>query len=351
MKSRVFGYFSNLKNHKRRTLLILIPLIILLFIFWPRPPKPIETATVKKGNIEESITATGTVNADYVNLTFLAGGKLAYVGVKQGSNVRAGQTIASLDQQSVQKNLEIQLRAYAKQRETFDQTNQANNNHTPQDALNDSMKRILQDNQYDLENAVASVELQDLARQQSILTTPISGTVTKADATIVGINIPATTTYTVANFSKSTLDIDIDEADIGKVSVGQPVKITLDAYPDQSFTAIVTSIDFASHTTSTGGTAYTVEAALPNNRDFVYRLGMSADAEIITNEKNNVLLMPLSSVTDDNYVYVKSSKNTYEKRKVKLGLQNDTDTEVIFGLQEGDIVALDPTEAKKLVKK
>lgn len=347
---RYLSFFKNLRHHKRRILFILIPVIILAFIFWPKPPKPIETQTVKIADITESLSATGNVDATSVNLTFLTGGKLAYLGVKKGDAVKEGQVIATLDQRTVQKNLEIQMRAYAKERDAFEKTKNDNHDHTPANALSDDMRRILQNSQYDLEDAVASVELQDLAKQQSVLISPIAGVVTRADVDTAGINIGATTTFTVADLSESTFNIDIDEADIAKVKVGQQVNILLDAYPDKTITVPVKSIDFASHTTSTGGTVYTVEIILPAQTALQYRIGMNGDAEIITNEKKHVLTAPLSSIVDDKFVYVKN-KNNFEKRTVKLGLHNDTDAEIASGLNAGEEVAIDPTEAEKMVKK
>lgn len=339
-----------LKHHKRRLLLLIITLIILGVILWPRSVKQLETQAVKRGDIVESISATGTVNATSVDLTFLIPGKLVYLGVKKGDQVKKGQVIATIDQQTLQKNLETKLRDYSLKRNEFDQTQSDNLNRTPLEALNDDMKRILQDNQYDLDKAVISVELQDLAKQQSVLTTPIAGVVTQTDVTTAGVNIGLTTTFTVSDLTSTTFDIDIDEADIGKVNIGFPVKITLDAFPDQALNVTVQSIDFVAHATSTGGNVYTVQTTLPQNTKFVYRVGMNGDAEIITNKKQNVINIPISSVLDDTYVFVKTNRG-FEKRTVKLGLINDTDAEIISGLNQGEEVALDPTEAEKQVKK
>ena len=343
---RYLSFFKNIRHHKRRLLFILIPVIILAFVFWPKPPKPIETQTVKISDITESLSATGTVDATAVNLNFLSGGKLVYLGIKKGDHVTAGQTVATLDQRTVQKNLETNLRTYSEQRNTFDQTGVNNKDKV----LNDDLRRILQNNQYDLEKAVISVELQDLAKQQSILTSPITGVVTKADVQTAGVNVSATTAFTIVDLSSATFNIDIDEADIAKVKVGQQVKITLDAYPDNTMTVPVKSIDYASHATSTGGTVYTVAITLPSHTALQYRIGMNGDAEIITNEKKHVLTAPLSSIVDDKAIYVKK-QNYFEKRSIKLGLRNDTDAEIISGLSAGEEVAIDPTEAEKLVKK
>src|SRR5260221_3521584 len=97
------------------------------------------------------------------------------------------------------------------------------------------MKRLLQNNQYDLNKTINSVELVDLARQQSILSTPIAGIVTRVDAPVAGVTaIAGSTTFTVVDPTSIVFDMDIDEADIGKIQEGQHAKITLDAYPNMT---------------------------------------------------------------------------------------------------------------------
>lgn len=347
MKRRLHVIKNYILNHKKKTLLILIPIIILAIIFWPRPQKSLEVESVKKQNIVESLPATGTVSSETsVDLHFLSAGKLVYLGVKKGNFVKQGQTIGVLDQRTVQKNLETELRDYAQQRNSFDNTLEDNKDK----AISDDIKRILQNNQYDLEKAVISVELQDLAKQQAVLTSPISGIVISADVVTAGVNISTTTNFTIADPDHLIFKIDIDEADIGKVKIDQKVKIILDAFPEETFTLKVKSIDFAAHTTTTGGNVYTVEVALPENTALQYRIGMNGDAEIITNEKKNVLTVPLSSLLDDNHVYVKTN-GKFEKRKITTGLRNDTDVEIKSGLKAGEEVALDPVEAEKSVGK
>lgn len=336
-----------IKSHKKASIAAAVVFLLLIVIFRPKAPKAIATQKVTEGDIKETVSASGNVSSQTsVDLTFPAGGKLVYLGVQKGDQVSAGQTIASLDTRTVEKNLQTALANYSEQRNTFDQTIDNNNDHTPENALNDDMKRILENNQYDLNKAIYSVELQDLAKQQSYLTTPINGTVVRADVTTAGVNIGPTTTFTIADPDNLIFKVDVDEADIGKIHLGEPIAITLDAFPDQSINASVNYIDFASHATSTGGTAYTVQAALPLNTDDAYRIGMNGDAEITITQRHNVLVIPLSALIDDNHVFVKTGK-TFAKRVVKTGIQSDIDVEVTDGLKAGDEVALQPDDVTK----
>ncbi len=328
-------------GHKKLSLLLLIILLIIGYLLFPKGSKNVLTATVGKQDVVKSVSVTGNVYAETsVNLTFQIAGELAYLGVKQGDEVKQGQVIATLDQRTAQKNLEQALIAYSLQRNTFDQTQDTYQNRTPQQALNDNMKRILQDNQYNLDNAINSVELSDLTKQLSVLITPISGIVTRADVQTAGVNVIPTTTFTVTDPKSLEFQMEVDEADIGQVKNGQKVDVSLDAFPNQTIYLSVNRIDFVSHVSSSGGNAFYVYASLP--ADTGYRVGMSGNADIIIASRNNVLSIPSSAIFDNDYVYVKKGK-AFQKKYVNLGIQSDTQAQVLSGLSQGDVVAVDPT--------
>jgi RND family efflux transporter MFP subunit len=341
--------FHFLKKHKKIYFTIIILLIIGILIFKPSPPKPIEVQKVKKSEITESISSTGTITPKTsVDLNFLTSGKLIYLGAKKGDYVKAYQTIAVLDQRSLQKNLETSLRDYSLQRNTFENTQNDNANRTPNQALSDAMKRILQDNQYDLEKAVLSVELQQLTKENYILSSPIAGIITKADVSTTGANISAATTFTVADPGNLVFKIDVDEADIGQIRIGKKVTLILDSYPDETIPLQISNIDFSSHTSSSGGNVYTVEAIMPENIDTKYRIGMTGDADIVVNQKKDVLIISIASLDDNNNAYVKKGDN-FIKTKVTTGIKSDTEIEITSGLKEGEEVAIQTDEVITLL--
>jgi len=340
---------------KRKLLLIGIVILlgVLFFIFKPKTPPQIATSSVKRGTLKVTVSISGKITAkQYADLNFMAGGLLTYVGVKEGDTVSQYQTIATIDQRSIQKSIQNALIDYSKQRNTFEQTN-ANNgisvydqNTTPYATVNDTVKRILQNNQYDLDKAVNSVELQTYARDQSVLSSPIAGIVTRADAKTAGINVSPTTVFEIVNPNSLAFTMEVDEADIAKIASGEAVTVNLDAYPDTYIPLQVSHIDFSTHTTSTGGNAYNVDANITNPSQVQYRIGMNGNADILTQEKKDILTIPITALVDDTYVYVKKGTK-YIKTKVKLGLQSDTDTEVVSGLSQGDVVTLEPTKIPK----
>jgi len=339
------NFLPYVRTHKKYTLIAIVVIAVLGFILLPKKSTAIPVETVKTGNITKTISVTGQVTADKsVNLSFQIAGKLTYLGASKGDFVNANQTIASLDIRTVQKNLEDALLDYSKQRNTFEQTLDNNNAKTINDAANATVKRILQGNQFDLDKSVNSVELISYAQENSYLTTPISGILTREDVVAAGVNVNPATVFTVTDPLSLSFSMDVDEADIGQVQTGQNVDISLDAFPNDALHTTVNSVDFVSHATSTGGNAFGVKVSLPQNAN--YRVGMSGNADIIVSQKNNVLTVSSLSVTDDGYAYLKTG-NKFKKTKVELGLQSDTSAEVLSGLKAGDQVAQDPTSLPK----
>lgn len=344
--------FSFIKRHKIISIICTIVIAILIFIFRPKPAPLIATQKIARENLTQVVSVSGAVAAkSSANLSFPIGGTISWVGVKQGDTVVAGQTVATLDSRTALKNLQSSLIAYSIARNTFDQTAQNNGGINQQAALNaasnDTIKRILLNNQNNLDQAVNSVELSDLARQQSMLNTPISGIVSTANVTSSGTTaIPGATLFTIVDPTSVVFNMDVDEADIGKIGVGQKVSLTLDAYPNDTITLPVDNIDFVSHTTTNGGNAYTVAVKLGANANYRYRIGMNGNADITTAERFNVLTVPLASIVNNNQVYVKTSKG-FALKTISLGLQSDTQAEVTAGLSAGDTIALDPVQVTK----
>lgn len=339
--------FTLLWNHKRITVGVLV-LLIVGYILWPKPQPPIATQKVTRGTFTQTLSVSGSVSGkNTVSLTFPVSGKVVYLGAQKGDMVKKGQTIAALDQRAIADNLQNAVKAAQNQQISFDQVNDFNGDRNLSDTgLSTSARRQLQTAMNTLDQAQIAVEIQKIAQEQAYLISPIDGILTRADIDTPGVVASVATTYTVVDPSSIVFDMDVDQADIGKVKQGQIVHIVFDAFPDKTVQAAVNSIDFVSHTTTTGGNAFTVEAPLFTDPTQQYRVGMNGNADIVLNQKGDTLSVPLSSIVDNQYVYVKVG-NKFKKQKIGLGLQNDTDGEITSGLQEGDEVALDPTLAAK----
>lgn len=302
----------------------------------------IQTKTVTKMDFVKTVSSSGkTKAAKSVDLKFQTSGKLTWVGVKEGDHVNAYQALASLDQREVQKNLQNALLDYSKQRNDFEETWRVTYNGTqdPNTALTDTIKRILQKNQWDLDKSVIDVELQALAVEYSTLVTPIAGIVTSIDTPVAGVNItPATAVFTVVDPSSIEFEANADETDVGNLKLGQKASMTLDAYPEATFSGTVSYISYASQLSAGGATVFPVRIAFDNPQDV--RIGLNGDVTIDSVDMPQVLVVPVEAIREETggkYVYKKVG-TSYVKTPVQTGLQNDTQAIITDGLTEGDIV-------------
>jgi len=257
--------------------------LLLLRQFGPlKPQKSPVPSPAPVVNEENILIASGTIQAHEVaNLTFQTSGLLTWVGVREGDWVKKWQGIASLDKKELQKRLDRQLNLYLTNRWDFEQLQDDYQETKERHLITDQIKRILEKAQFSLDNAVIDVELADLAKRLATISTPIEGIVIRVDTPNPGINITPAATFIVVDPASVFFSANVDEADIGRVIIGQKVKITLDAYPDEEFEGKVEKIAFVSTTTAGGGTAFKVEIFLPANHDLKFKVGMNGDAEIV----------------------------------------------------------------------
>jgi macrolide-specific efflux system membrane fusion protein len=135
---------------------------------------------------------------------------------------------------------------------------------------------------------------------------------------------------------------NVDEVDIGKVKVGQKAIVGLDAYPEIEVEGTVDHISYES-TLINNVTIYEVDI-LPEEMPEVFRSGMSANVDIIKESKDNILIIPLEAVKQNeegNFVYINqgNSKKPVE-RKVKLGISDGENTEIISGIDKNDKILI-----------
>jgi len=138
------------------------------------------------------------------------------------------------------------------------------------------------------------------------------------------------------------ISAQFDETDVGKVRVNQKAIITLDAYPEVVINGIVNHIAYESELVN-NVTIYDVDILPEKIPDFL-RSGMSANVEVIENEKHNILIIPQKALVQQGntfYVNIKDKKNDKViKKEVITGINDGTNVEIISGLNENDLVVL-----------
>lgn len=204
-----------------------------------------------------------------------------------------------------------------------------------------------------IEQAQAQLESAQSVAEDAVLKAPFSGRVAAVNGKageIAGMSAAASAAaangggssslITLINFDRIELTADVDEADIGKVKVGQDVSVKLDAYEDKNFNGKVTDISLLSAKNSTGGTIFQITIVLnPGKSEF--REGMGGDVDVTVASKKNVLIVPFDAVTTSGKKTVFVVRNgVAQEQEVKVGLSSDTSYEIISGLKEGDRVVV-----------
>lgn len=304
-----------------------------------RPPQ-YETVAVKRSTITQKVTASGEIKSeDEVELKFPVGGKLTYLAVKKNDLVNKWGYIGSLDLQDLQKRMEKSLRDYSKERNDFDQVRDV----TYKDVvITDTVKRILEKDQWDLDKAVLDVELADIAKKNADLYSPIAGVVTKVHTHEGTSVINTTPIVTIADPDKMVFIAKIGEADIANVAVGQEAIVILDAFEDKEFKGKIAEVDYAATTaTNGGGKTYQVKITLDELNKV--KLDMSGDVEIVTVSHQDALSLPRVAVQEKNgqkYVEVQQEKNLVQK-EVTTGIKGVGGViEILSGIAEGEKVVI-----------
>jgi multidrug efflux pump subunit AcrA (membrane-fusion protein) len=177
------------------------------------------------------------------------------------------------------------------------------------------------------------------------VTTPASGIITTISAAAGERVTNGQVVAHVTNYKELQTVVQIDELDISKIKKKQSVNLTLNAFPDQVFTGKVSAI--SEEGTSANGVS-TFDVTIHIDKPDQLKVGMSTEARILTESKENILYVPLEAVyTSKNEKYAminaqstESNASETEKKIVKTGLANEDNVEITNGLSEGDMVNL-----------
>jgi HlyD family secretion protein len=198
--------------------------------------------------------------------------------------------------------------------------------------------------QSQIEQAQVQLDRAEVAYNRTILEAPFDGVITAVNAEIGSLAAPGLTVIELMDVSPLGLTVQVDEIDIDLVEIGLPTRVTLDALPNLQFPATVISI--APIGTPSGGiVSYDVDIALDGDDPRV-RVGMTADASIVIEETQDVLVVPnlyirRDRTTGQSFVNVLRGDDTVEEVEVEIGIQGRETSEVISGIEEGALVAID----------
>lgn len=199
--------------------------------------------------------------------------------------------------------------------------------------------------QQSVEQAQQSIDEAQRQLDDAKITAPFDGTVASVSVKEKDSVTAFVEAIHLIDPGKMEIEVEVDEIDIAEVRQGQKAMIEMDALPSLSVNGTVNRIR-PLPTESSGVTVYNVKINFEVPEGSEVRAGMSATADIVTNERNNVLLVPDRAIQQDSngnpVVLVMVGKQT-EERPVVVGISDGFDTEIIGGLKEGDMVVIKQT--------
>lgn len=373
--------------------------------------KEVETAIVKEINLIETVSATGKVQPEVeVKISSEVSGEIIELPVKEGQAIKKGDLLVRINPDLYESGLSRTAASLSTAKAGLSQSEaqlkEAKANYERNKRLFE--KGVISKSEWDkivsaYEVAIASkqsayynvasanatvTEAKDNLNRTTIYA-PVDGTISKLDAElgerVVGTQqMTGTEILRVANLNNMEVEVDVNENDIVKIEIGDSANIEVDAYLKKQFKGIVTSISnsASSDLTADQVTNFKVKVRIlkesyedmtkgkPANYS-PFRPGMTATVDIITENKTNILAVPISSVVvkadttavkkdivkeleeqekeikegtttkKHECVFVKSGDKAV-LRPITTGIQDDTNIEVIKGLKKGDEVIVGP---------
>lgn len=300
--------------------------------------------TVAVSNFKNILKLTGFVDAkEKVFMTFATGGKLSWVGVKEGDIVHKWQGIASIDSRTLSKQADKFLNNYDITRRSFDQTVQDQQAIIPKTTEGgNTQKWTIEKSQYTLNNSVLDVEIARIAEENTYLSTPIDGTVTKVDAPYSGIYISPNQGYEVINFDSLFFNAKAEQTEVVDLHNNMMAEITFDALPNKTFPAVVQYVGLKPRLGETS-TLYDVQLTFDKSQlGAMLKLGMTGDVSFILSQRDNIIAIPLNFIKTDTVTKEKYTYKLENKKRVKTilntGETNDGNVEILSGLKVGDKV-------------
>jgi len=348
---------------------------------------------VEAENIKRSILASGTlVYKEQVQLRSEVIGQVSEMLIEEGEEVTKGQVLMRLEPRTFRADVEQQAAFVRIQKIAIERQQKKIENLKSQWQRKHDLyeRKILDRDAYELiDNHYALAKIDLRSRQESLLQaeatldkaqerldktvfrSPINGIATSVDikqgeTAISGTtNISGSNLITLADPSSILIEVQVDEADIANILVGQQADIFAVAFPDDALKGEVQSIaTTAKRAQGRQGLSFKVKILLSDSNAVAVRPGMSCRAEIYTQSKNKIIAVPSESVIfaeqekhkDDDENDEDANEDNFDhvfvlidgkaiKRSVELGISNDRLQEISSGIQIGDKVITGPARA------
>lgn len=333
----------------------------------PEPLDPALIVTAARAPLAIEVIDVGRVRPlEQVEIESKVAGRVARVLVDEGDRVAAGDVLIELERRDFSRAVARELSALRRARALYAHTQRdvARRSLGAREGLVTGVDLELAEHQRELARLDLGAARVGLASARDRLadariTAPAAGTVIRRSIEPGEMVVPGVEStfekrslLTIADLSRLIVEVELNQIDVAKVRIGQRVSVTLDALPNERFSARVTEIAAASvRPPGKELDVFPVEALLERS-DPRIKPGMTADVRIHVEERSGVVSLPLEAVRRDaGKAFVERVVDgergpVTERVEVVLGLENDRAVEIAAGLSEGDRVLVAPPSAE-----
>ncbi|MCJ9428053.1 efflux RND transporter periplasmic adaptor subunit [Kordiimonas marina] len=333
---------------------------------------------VSKGRVAASVMASGKVNfRENIKLRTEVTGRITKIFVEEGDHVKAGDTLAIISPELFEADVaqakalvetrtigierqEVylkQLQRELKRQKALFEDGHVNEQAYEQASRDTEMAKLdLEARRQDLQQAKATLSSADDRLHKTVIKSPIDGIVTalnvKVGETVVAgtTNIIGSSLMDVSDPSAVMAEVEVEEADILPVALGQNAKITMASAPGKAYDGKVVSIATTAREDASKRNSFLVKLLVDTGGTSFKRLAINCRAEIFTKVVENAMTVPVEAVLEEKAddaaaakSYVFTVKDGIAKKQVITpGIQTDTLMEVKSGLKAGEKVVTGP---------
>jgi len=320
------------------------------------PAVPVAVETARRGDVAKELVASGQlVGEQCVVVSPKITGKVASVPVEVGTAVNAGDTLFTLDGSDIRaqvqqyeaavevarakqkvagENRENATKQYERYKQLFEQ------GAISADAFDSYVLKLEQalseEPEANLAQSQAALNYQRNQLANTVIVSPIAGTVAQRNVEVGNVVSSSTQAVTVVDLSRVKVQVSVGEQQIGKIKQGQEVNVIVPAVRTEPFTGVVTNLSPAADAKTK---SYLVEVKMDNPGQTL-KQGMFAEVHIATDKSEGALTVPVDALvarSGGNVVYTVQDGVAREVQ-VKTGISDGKVIEIVSGLQEGDQV-------------
>jgi HlyD family secretion protein len=386
--------------------MVALSLVLGGWAFFRRDTESVEVqvATVGREDLQAKVTANGKVQAQKkVDISATIAGQITHLAVQEGDRVRKGQFLLQIDSanprsmaRSSEASMEALLRDLESARAALEQARadfrRAEGNHRGGILSESDFEKVRTSlataeavagaSQRRVDQARATFEgARDLLSKTTIRA-PMDGIITakrveEGEVAVIGVqNSPGTVLLTISDMSVVETEMEVDETSIPAVKVGQEARVHIDAYPNRTFTGVVTEVGSSPMAATAGATGteaikfmVKVQLAAPPAG---IKPGLSVQADILTGFRGRALVIPIQALVlrdserererkagaaapppgaprEQEGVYLMAGGKA-RFQPIKTGLMGELSVEVLDGLRGGETLVTGPFKALRTLK-